>query len=95
MVEYMDILPNQMIRLAQFGAKKELMEAEAPWICVACRTCAVRCPKGISIAAVAEAIRELYIREGRDFLNPSRMDRGLLEELPVLAVVAAFRKLSA
>ena len=56
-VEQMDILPNQIIRLAQLGLQEDLLESRAIWVCASCMTCNVRCPKGINIAEVIEVLR--------------------------------------
>src|SRR3989338_8242873 len=58
MAAYMDVLPNQMIRMAQLGMKQQLLETRAIGRCVACRTCNSRCPKGIRIAEIIEALRK-------------------------------------
>ena len=44
-VSQMDILPNQIIRLAQLGLKNELFKSKAIWVCASCMTCNTRCPK--------------------------------------------------
>ena len=57
MAAHMDVLPNQMIRMAQLGMQKQLLATNAIWMCVSCLTCNSRCPKGIRIAEVFEALR--------------------------------------
>ncbi len=63
MAKYMDILPNQMIRFAQLGLKEALLSSNAIWLCVSCLTCNTRCPKGVKIAEVIEAIRRVRLRD--------------------------------
>ncbi len=41
---YMDIRPNNIIRMIQMGMKKEVLGSSAIWFCVYCQTCGTRCP---------------------------------------------------
>jgi heterodisulfide reductase subunit C len=69
MAHAMDILPNQVIRMAQLGEKEELLQSETIWLCASCYTCSIRCPNDIHIAQVIDALRVLALREG---VAPSR-----------------------
>jgi len=64
MAEAMDILPSQVIRMAQLGRGEELLRSETIWVCVSCYTCSMRCPNDIHIAHVMDALRELALKEG-------------------------------
>ena len=64
MAEAMDILPSQVIRMAQLGRGEELLRSETIWVCVSCYTCSIRCPNDIHIAHVMDALRELALKEG-------------------------------
>ena len=92
--DYMDLLPHQVIRLIQLGRVGEILESNTPWICAACITCSVRCPKGGDIAAVMEALRQLVLRQNVQRVDINRIDRELLSELPQIALVNNFRKLT-
>lgn len=61
--DYLDLLPNQIIRLIQFGCKDELLNSTAIWLCVNCETCGARCPNDISISAVTDVLREMAVEE--------------------------------
>jgi len=87
-------LPHQIMRLLQLGMAKEVFASQAPWLCVACMTCATRCPKGVDVAKVMEAIRTIQLREGRGTLQVFSPPAELVAEVPQLATVSAFRKLS-
>ncbi|RYD05573.1 hypothetical protein N752_09510 [Desulforamulus aquiferis] len=50
--------------MIQFGLKDELLKSKAIWVCVGCETCGARCPNGIRIASVMDALREMAIEEG-------------------------------
>ncbi len=85
---YMDALPNQVIRLVQLG-DEAVLKLQAPWVCAACLACAVRCPKGVDIAKVMEALRALALRRG---VTPAPL--ALNDNYPQIALVGAFRKLT-
>ncbi|MFZ5647332.1 MAG: 4Fe-4S dicluster domain-containing protein [Bacillota bacterium] len=51
--------PNQLLRMINLGLKDQVLKSPGIWICTACETCGARCPNGISIAAVMDAVREM------------------------------------
>jgi heterodisulfide reductase subunit C len=61
---YMDISPNQIIRMIQMGMKKEVLGSSAIWFCVYCQTCGTRCPNEIHIGVLMDALREMAMEEG-------------------------------
>ncbi|MGB9920446.1 MAG: 4Fe-4S dicluster domain-containing protein [Moorellales bacterium] len=60
----MDVLPHQLLRYVQFGLRDRVYQSRTVWLCAACRTCGARCPNGIDIAAVADAIKQEMLRQG-------------------------------
>jgi heterodisulfide reductase subunit C len=60
----MDMGPRQIMRYIQMGLKKEVMQSNTIWLCVACETCSSRCPAKIDIARVMESLRILAATEG-------------------------------
>lgn len=90
----MDILPNQLIRLVQMGQEEELIDSKALFLCASCFTCQSRCPKGINIANVAEAVRHLIEPKGKDNFGPNEIPVELANELPQQVLVAICRKFS-
>ncbi len=91
-VSEMDILPNQVIRFAQLGLKDELLESKSVWICASCYTCNVRCPKGIKIAEVMEAVRQVLLRKRRDHVEVCRLTDEEKASVPAIALISNFRK---
>jgi heterodisulfide reductase subunit C len=61
---YMDFNPNTIVRLIQFGLKREVLESNAIWLCVSCETCGTRCPNEIDIGLLMDALREMSLEEG-------------------------------
>jgi len=90
----MDILPNQIIRLVQLGLEEEALACDAINVCASCFTCVSRCPKGVDIAKVAEALRQIKDPRSKDYFGPDNISAELTAELPQQALVAIFRKLS-
>jgi len=91
-VSDMDILPNQIIRFAQLGLKEELLKSKAIWICASCLTCNSRCPKGINIAEVIEAIRQILLRKRQDHVKVEKLTEEEREDVPPIALISNFRK---
>lgn len=91
-VTEMDILPNQIIRYAQLGFKDELLRSKAIWICASCFTCNARCPKGINVAEVIEAIRQILLRKREDHLKIEKLSDLEKENVPPIAMVSSMRK---
>jgi heterodisulfide reductase subunit C len=58
----MDIPPNAILRMLQTGGEAEVMASSTLWLCVGCGTCVTRCPNGIDIGTVMDAIREEALR---------------------------------
>jgi heterodisulfide reductase subunit C len=91
-VSEMDILPNQVIRYAQLGLKDELMSAKSVWVCASCFTCNVRCPKGVKIAEVMEAIRQVLLRKRRDHVDVRKLTDKERAGVPAIALISSLRK---
>jgi len=96
MANFMDVLPNQMIRMAQLGMQQQLLETKAIWMCVSCLTCNSRCPKGIKIAEVIEALRNAALNTGQrnDHLDIMKLTPEARSVLPPIATISAMRKLT-
>jgi heterodisulfide reductase subunit C len=87
----MDALPNHLIRRLQLGLE-DITRFESPWVCASCFACGVRCPKGIDVPRVMEALRVVGLRSGEDHFGPHAIERERLEQLPQIALVAHMRK---
>ncbi|HEU0187931.1 MAG TPA: 4Fe-4S dicluster domain-containing protein [Gallionellaceae bacterium] len=96
MAAHMDVLPNQIIRMAQLGMQEQLLAACSIWMCVSCLTCNSRCPKDIKIAEVIEALRKMALGGGERNDNLEIMELSLEARsvLPPIATISAMRKLT-
>jgi heterodisulfide reductase subunit C len=90
-VAAMDLLPNQVIRMAQLGME-DVLECNTIWICASCLTCVTRCPKGVDLPRLMEALRQIALRRGAAKLDLAALPPDLLKEVPQLAIVGGFRK---
>ncbi|HDI11902.1 MAG TPA: heterodisulfide reductase [Candidatus Acetothermia bacterium] len=88
MVEEMDITPAAIIRAVQIG-DRSVTECKAIWVCASCFSCTVRCPRGIDLAKVTEALRQFTLRRDVNYID-LREAQG--EEYPTIALVSAARK---
>lgn len=90
----MDLLPNQVIRMVQMGLEDEVKASKTLTLCASCFTCHSRCPKGIDMARVMEAIRLIIDPQGEDQFGPNEIPVELANELPQQVLVSVFRKFS-
>ena len=91
-VDFMDIPPHQVIRMVQLGFIDELVKSETPWICAACITCTVKCPRDVDIAKVMEGLRQIVLRSDFEHGNLSEIEEKVRKKLPQIALIGNFRK---
>lgn len=94
MSEFMDFSPRKVMHLAQLMLEDRLIGLNTYWACASCHTCSVRCPRGIDIARVMEALRQITLRKNINFIEPSKMPAEIIKETPQIAMVAGFRKMT-
>ncbi len=90
----MECSPRQVMHMAQFGMEARLLAMNTHWKCASCHACTVKCPRGIDIARVMEALRQIELRTSRDQVVLAEIPRADIMEMPQIAMVAAFRKLT-
>jgi len=91
LTDEMDRLPSQVIRDLQLE-DISLLESNAMWVCASCLACEVRCPKGVDLAKLMEALRQLHLRKELDHVSINDMTQEEIGKLPQIALVASFRK---
>ena len=94
MSDHMETVPRKIMRMAQLGMEETVTEAKTCWTCASCHTCTVNCPRGIDLARVMEAIRQLTLRKNVNMREPSRLSAETNKEVPQIALVSCFRKLT-
>ncbi len=85
----MELMPNQVMRLVQIG-DESVLDANSMWLCVACHVCTARCPRGVDLARVMEALRQVRLRKGNDRLTILQAKK---KGVPQMALVWAMRRL--
>ena len=60
----MNMKVNELMRAIQLGLREEVLSSDTMWWCVSCETCATRCPQGIEIVDVMDALRQTAFKEG-------------------------------
>ncbi|MBN1256953.1 MAG: 4Fe-4S dicluster domain-containing protein [Planctomycetes bacterium] len=91
MISEMDISPSEMLRLVQLG-QEEVLDTKAMWLCASCFTCTVRCPRGLDLSKIAEALRQITLRKAVDQIDIKLISEEELSRLPQIALVSACRK---
>ncbi len=92
-IEDMDITPAQLMRMVLIG-DQTVLDSKTMWLCATCNTCTVRCPRELDVSKVAEALRQTKLRQSIDTININELSKEELNELPQIALVSAFRKLT-
>jgi len=69
-IKAMDMPPNTVIRLLQFGMLEEALASSTIWVCVACNTCAMECPMAIDIPGLMDQLRHLALKSGIRVAEP-------------------------
>jgi heterodisulfide reductase subunit C len=91
--------PSELMRRLHLGLGDELLNSDILWMCVSCETCSARCPMGIDVAAVMDALRKLAVQRGaaRPEGNVPLFNRAFLKTVQVfgrtydLAMIAGYK----
>lgn len=60
----MDVPPRKLWRMVSLGLKEDIARSSTFWLCTACHSCTIRCPRGIPVSDSMRQIREWVIRDG-------------------------------
>ena len=90
----MDLGPHQVIRYTLLGLESEVLESNTFWICASCLQCTSRCPKGLDIARIMDALRVILLRkkERLDRIDVKDLTDENIERTPQIAFISGFRK---
>ncbi len=89
---FMDAPPNKVIRYMQLCLKDDVLQASAPWFCAACLVCQTRCPRGVDIPRLMEAVRVFHLRAKQGIIDVDKIDKELMFDAPSLALMSALSK---
>ena len=95
-IEEMDIVPSEAIRLLQLGQLEDVLSSRTIWVCASCLQCASRCPRGVEFSNICDALRAIVLRSR---LSKPRVDADevgpvMVSDAPQMGVVGALRKLN-
>ncbi len=95
-VEEMDIVPSEVIRLLQLGQVEPVLDSETIWICASCLQCASRCPRGVEFSSICDALRAIVLRKrlSGSVVDADEVTRTMVSDAPQMGVVGALRKLN-
>ena len=94
MSDQVDAVARKIMRMTQLGMEEAIDATNTCWTCASCHTCSVVCPRGIDLAKVMEALRLVSLRKNVNAIEPSQMSAETVKELPQIAMVSCFRKLT-
>jgi heterodisulfide reductase subunit D len=60
----MDYTPRQLWQMMRLGMEDVVLNSQTFWLCTACKSCQVRCPRGISLTDTMLALKEYATRKG-------------------------------
>ena len=95
MFERVSVSPRRVMLASHLGLEPMLGRSGMYEVCLSCQACAVRCPRGIELPAVMDALRQIILRDNIDLLVPEEIPTEQLRQIPQMGLVAAFRKLTA
>jgi len=87
-----DLSPRRMMHMTKFGLKDIVKNANTAWVCASCHACLVRCPRGLDIPKIMEAVRQLTLRGNVNYIEPAELVKENFEDMPQIALVSCFRK---
>jgi heterodisulfide reductase subunit C len=95
-VEEMDIVPSEVIRLLQLGQIEPALACQTIWICASCLQCASRCPRGVEFSSICDALRAIVLRKrlSCSVVDADEVTRAMVSDAPQMGVVGALRKLN-
>jgi len=62
--EYFDLTPHRMMRALQFGQVDTVLQSKTLWLCASCEACHTRCPQGLDLPRIVDALRIIAVRQG-------------------------------
>jgi len=57
--------PRQLFAMIRAGMREEVLDSTAPWYCVSCYFCTVRCPQEVNITGIMYTLKNMAIKAGK------------------------------
>jgi heterodisulfide reductase subunit C len=95
-IEEMDIVPSEAIRLLQLGQIEDVLNSRTIWVCASCLQCASRCPRGVEFSNICDALRAIVLRTrlSTPHVDADEVKPVMVSDAPQMGVVGALRKLN-
>ncbi len=61
--EDMEHSPRQLFAMIRAGMREQVLSSSAPWYCVSCYYCTVRCPQEVQITSIMYTLKSMAIKE--------------------------------
>jgi heterodisulfide reductase subunit C len=61
--------PKRIMKMVLLNMKKELLESDFIWLCTSCYSCSERCPQGVKIPYVINALQRMASENGFAHMN--------------------------
>lgn len=62
--EDMEHSPRQLFAMIRAGKREQVLNSSAPWYCVSCYYCTVRCPQEVQITSIMYTLKSMAIKAG-------------------------------
>jgi heterodisulfide reductase subunit B len=89
LADAMDLAPHTLMRALQVGREGRALGAKTFWLCASCLACTARCPQGIDVARVMDAMRIVAARRG----VPPRVPEALIFTQAAVRSIKMFGRL--
>ncbi len=89
LADAMDLAPHALMRALQVGREDRVLGATTFWLCASCLACTARCPQGIDVARVMDALRIVAARRR----VPSRVPEALIFTQAAVRSIKLFGRL--
>jgi len=62
--DHMDVAPHQVMRAIQMDRRDTVLKSKTIWICASCETCVTRCPQGLDLPRMMDALKIMARERG-------------------------------
>ena len=75
----MENTPRQLFAMISAGEVDRVLKSNAPWYCVSCYYCMVRCPQNVAITDIMYTIKRFSLRSGKSQQSTAKDAPGFSE----------------
>ncbi len=69
----MDYTPRHLWRMVMMGLTDEIFNSLTFYLCSACYSCTLRCPRGLPLTEAMETLKQIAVKENRLVNKPSQL----------------------